>query len=730
MRWPQGHPSARRGQSVAARFPQITYSCILCDLNRKYTIGALAFRPSIDAAPGGRPIVDILGLCFSDSASGVETWHDGALVVVSYLVAVLASFTALDMAERFRRAEGPARGFWRLGAALVLGGGVWSMHFVAMLAYRTPFQVVYEPGLTILSGVIAMTGVAMGLQLLADRVTLARLLGGGGLVGISVAVMHYMGMEAMRLPGEVYYRPVLFALSVAIAMAAATTALWLAVTLRTATQRGVASVAMAAAICGMHFTAMAGTVIVAGPGVAPAGGEQLVSGALLSAAIVAAAVLIITVGLMCAYLDRRLEARAVAEAERLRAVNGRLESAVAARTGELTSALGALDDQRQRAEAANRAKSDFLANMSHELRTPLNAVIGFADLLRMRAGGEALSERQSEAVEQIHVAGRHLLALIEEVLDFAKIESGKLSISVEAVDPHALAQSLAGTFRPMADQARVRLSIVSPDGEPAVHADSLRLKQVLANLISNAIKYNRPGGAVEVAVEKLGDRTEIRVSDTGLGIPAARMGDLFEPFERLGREGSSVEGAGLGLALTRRLVEAMAGKLAVRSVEGAGSTFVVDLPTAAAEPVPLRPPERPAAVLPARLDAVVLYVEDNTSNIRLMRHIADALGGIDLHVAEEPWEGIELAGKLRPDVILLDINLPGMDGFAVKAKLEADPATSDIPVIAVSANVLSETVHRGQAAGFRGYLTKPINIAALVSAIAQAVTPPHDVLSA
>jgi len=675
--------------------------------------------------------MDILGLCFSNSVEGVSTRHDGALVLISYLVATVASYAALDMAERLRTAAPLSRRFWRLGAALVLGGGVWSMHFIAMLAYRTPFDVQYDPGLTVLSGLISMAATAAGLTFLAERTTPGRVLGGGLLVGLGVVVMHYMGMEAMRLPGEVFYRPGYFAASVAIAVIAASVALWLSVSLRTARQRAAAAVVMAIAICGMHFTGMAGTVIVPAPGAGLAIAGQLVSGSLLSATIVAGTALILTVGLMCAYIDRRLETRSQAEAERLRELNGRLEAAVQSRTADLTTALAALDDQRRRAEQANRAKSDFLANMSHELRTPLNAVIGFADLLRL-GGGAALSERQAEAIDQIHTAGRHLLGLIEEVLDFAKIESGKLSVSIEAIDPLAVAGSVAAGFGPMADKAGISVEVTPSADELAVRADHLRLRQVLANLISNAIKYNRPGGLVEVRARVEGDRVLLEVRDTGLGVPASRMADLFEPFERLGREGSAIEGAGLGLALTRRLMEAMGGKLAVQSLEGAGSTFTIDLPSA--EPVRIRAPssDRPTPIIAGALsDAVVLYVEDNASNIRLMRHIAEAVGGLELHVAERPTEGLELAASLRPDVILLDINLPGMDGFQVKARLDADPATRGIPVIAISANVLSETVTRGHTAGFHSYLTKPINIEALVSAIQDAVAPPEpEALSA
>jgi len=666
--------------------------------------------------------MQFLGLCFNNAVVGVHTHHDSALVVVSYLVAAVASFTALDMAERFRTAPLSSRRFWHLGAALVLGGGIWSMHFIAMLAYQAPFKVDYDAGLTILSGMIAVAGVAAGLQILSQRTSAARILGGGTLVGLSVAVMHYMGMVAMRLPGAVYYRPGLFGLSILIAVAAASIALWLAFTLRNAWQRAVAALVMAAAICGMHFTGMAGTVIVATPGLTDASTQSLVSGSLLAVTIVAGMALILGIGLMCAYLDRRLEARSLAEAERLLALNEDLESTVRSRTLELTTALGALDEQRRRAEAANGAKSEFLANMSHELRTPLNAVIGFSELLRLRRGPDVLSDRQIEAVDQIHTAGRHLLALIEEVLDFAKIESGKISISVEAIDAQEVAEGLFGSFKLAADHAGVSLTIAAAAEPVTVRADHLRLRQVLSNLISNAIKYNRPQGSVIVEVRGAAGRVLLSVTDTGLGIPADRMADLFEPFERLGREVSNVEGAGLGLALTRRLVEAMDGELRVESWESVGSTFTVDLPAAERAEVQIRAVEAGGRALAGDApDAKVLYIEDNASNIRLMRHIAEAVGGLDLHVAEHPLEGLELAARLQPDVILLDINLPEMDGFQVKARLDANPATRDIPVIALSANALGETMTRGAVAGFHAYLTKPINIETLISAISQAV---------
>jgi signal transduction histidine kinase/ActR/RegA family two-component response regulator len=663
--------------------------------------------------------MQILGLCFNGAVAGVDTHHEGALVAVAYLTAALASFTALDMAERLHHAAATARRFWLWGSALVLGGGIWSMHFIAMLAFRAPMHIAYDAGGTVISGAVAVLGVAAGLAVLG-RGGLRRILGGGLLVGLSIAAMHYMGMGAMRLPGEVYYRPGLFALSVLIAVAAASVALWLTTALQNMWQRAAAALVMAVAICGMHFTGMAGAAIVPSPAVAFEQAAGLLSGALLAWAIAVSLGLMLLLALLCAYFDRRMEARDASEAERLRALNESLEAKVQQRTGELTSALEALDEQRLRAEAANRFKSDFLANMSHELRTPLNAIIGFADVLKLQRGEEALKPSQMEAVQQIGASGRHLLSLIEEVLDFSKIEAGKITVTLEPVDPTQIAGDLATTFRFDLEKAGVGLEIAAPPQPIAVSADLLRLKQVLTNLISNAIKYNRPGGGVCVEVADLAQEVAIRVRDNGLGIPADRLPNLFEPFNRLGRETSTVDGAGLGLALTKRLVTAMGGELAVESEAGVGSTFTVRLPAAAPAQARPEPAIEPATPIEGPA-ATILYIEDNPSNVRLMHHVAMALGGLDLHVAEHPLEGLAMAARLRPDLILLDINLPDMDGFQVKARLDADPATREIPVVALSANVLSDTKARGRNAGFFGFLAKPLSIPALAETIHAAV---------
>jgi CheY-like chemotaxis protein/anti-sigma regulatory factor (Ser/Thr protein kinase) len=256
-----------------------------------------------------------------------------------------------------------------------------------------------------------------------------------------------------------------------------------------------------------------------------------------------------------------------------------------------------------------------------------------------------------------------------------------------------------------------------------VVADRTRLRQILLNLLSNAIKYNRPDGAVLLEVRQAGETVAISVTDTGEGIPPERLAELFQPFSRLGREATEVPGTGIGLAVSRRLAETMNGRLEVFSREGEGCTFTLHLPVAKVRDTPVSASPVPSAGLPLieGRAATLLYVEDNPSNIALMRHVIAALGTIQLHVAETGHEGLALARDLRPDVILLDINLPGLSGFELKAKLDADPLTQGLPVLALSASAMPQDIRRGREAGFRDYLTKPLEIGALARALNRAL---------
>lgn len=420
----------------------------------------------------------------------------------------------------------------------------------------------------------------------------------------------------------------------------------------------------------------------------------------------------------------RLAIRARREGAILRRLNATLEARAEQRARELQAALTAAEGQAAHVEAAHRAKSEFLASMSHELRTPLNAVIGFADLMRMNEAHEPLTHRQHQAVEQIRVAGARLLTLVDEVLNLADIEGGRLALTVERVDPLLIARQVCEGIRPMAEAAGIELREPPSVAGLAARADRERLRQVLTALVANAVKYNRPGGAVLIEAAQSTEGVSLRVQDTGPGLPADRLEGLFQPFNRLGREASDVPGAGLGLAVARRLIEAMGGQLDAESGEGEGAVFTVRLPNASETPRTLTASPVPATSLPS---ATLLYVEDNPSNITLMRHVITALGRIQLHVAETGAEGLTLARDLKPDVIILDINLPGMDGFEVRARLAEDPLTRGVPVLALSARAALADIRRGREAGFVEYLTKPLQIPALVEALSHALTPGPDV---
>jgi len=379
---------------------------------------------------------------------------------------------------------------------------------------------------------------------------------------------------------------------------------------------------------------------------------------------------------------------------------------------ERTQAEAVLRQAKDEAEHANRAKSDFLGRMSHELRTPLNAILGFAQLLDL----DPLQPDQRDSVAQIRKAGDHLLHLINEVLDIARIEAGRMALSPEPVLVHELLAETLDMVRPLAAQQHIAVHSPVPQAASAacyVLADRQRLKQVLLNLLSNAIKYNKAGGSVTLAYAPVaGERLRIEVRDTGWGIAPNQWGRVFEPFERLGAEHSGVEGTGLGLALSRRLVEAMNGKITLHSTSGAGSTFAVELQLAEA---PLDRLQRlgDLPMIPGAPDTsmhTVVYVEDNLSNLALIERILQHRPGIKLLPAMQGRTGLDLVREHQPDLVLLDLHLPDMAGYEVLHALQGDERTALIPVVVLSADATQGQIQRLMAAGATAYITKPLDV--------------------
>ncbi|MES2105707.1 MAG: response regulator [Pseudomonadota bacterium] len=413
------------------------------------------------------------------------------------------------------------------------------------------------------------------------------------------------------------------------------------------------------------------------------------------------------------------------ETRQLRMENAKLELRLREHAAELVVLNRDLELARTQAESANRAKSTFLSNMSHELRTPLNAILGFSQILTSDTLPSTLPEKK-EYANDIMQAGTHLLTLINEILDLAKVESGAMTLSMEAVALEDVFQECRTMIEPLANKRGIEVCFAESVGAH-VTADRTRLKQVLINLLSNAIKYNRERGTVDVDCPPAdAGRVRISVQDTGMGLNATQLEAIFQPFNRLGQEAFDEEGTGIGLALTKRLVEEMQGKISVSSTVGVGSIFQIEF--AACDFIEPRLEELVNKVTPKLNDLhgslprkTLLCVEDNPANMKLVSELIRLRADLDLLSASDGHRGIELARLHLPQVILMDINLPGIDGIETRQILHNDPRTAHIPVIAITASVMPSDVRKGMAAGFFRYITKPIDIVKFTEAIDSAL---------
>ena len=441
-----------------------------------------------------------------------------------------------------------------------------------------------------------------------------------------------------------------------------------------------------------------------------------------------AAALVDSFNAMLTEIEQRTLALEGSKQEVMR-LNERLEQRVQERTMQLELANAELELAIEEARNANQAKSAFLSSMSHELRTPLNAILGFAQILAAD-NMPTTPEQKKEFAGHILKSGRHLLTLINEILDLAKVEAGALTLSMEPVGLAEVLAECRSMIEPLAAARGIRVQFPrsgSPENAAAlVQADRTRLKQVLLNLLSNAVKYNREGGTVSVeCAAHAPDRLRLSVVDTGMGLRPEQVAALFQPFNRLGQENGTQEGTGIGLVFTKRLVELMKGEIGAASTPGVGSTFWIELTTAggahgalAQLAAPARQDAGQAAAAPdSAAPRLILYIEDNPANLRLVQEIVAFRADLRLLSAPDGHAGLALAHTHRPAVILMDLNLPGMSGFEVLAQLRRDPATAHIPAIALTANAMPRDIERGLSAGFARYLTKPIDIEQLNAAI-------------
>ncbi len=369
--------------------------------------------------------------------------------------------------------------------------------------------------------------------------------------------------------------------------------------------------------------------------------------------------------------------------------------------------------------AGRRTHTALLAAFSREMRGPLDAILGFADLLRINAVNEPLSRRQGQAVDQIHDGAARLQTLVEGLTAF--MEDSGVGAARERLDPLLVARRICQSLASQAEVAGVDLRPPPFQAGLTVQAEARALDQVMTRLIRNAVQHNRPGGTVVIEGRRVAQEVWITVRDTGPGLSPGRIETLFDPFARRGRAASSVDGAGVGLAAARRLATAMDGDLTVESQEGEGAAFILRLPAS--------PQSEPQAALHAALplprlpEAVLLYIAEDPAAVALMRHLLRGLGSIQLHVAATAQEGADLARALRPDAVILDLDLHGGQGLAVKAALAQEPLTRDLPVMALSAAIAPDEVRRAQAAGFAEYLIKPIGLADLTAGLSRLLAP-------
>ena len=643
------------------------------------------------------------------------------LVLASYMVAAIGAFTALTLAAHIFNAETlREKRLLHWMGALALGTGIWSMHFIGMLAYKTNMSMAYDPWETGFSMIVAVVTAYGVLQITrSSRLSVLHVIIGALVLGLSICVMHYTGMAAMEMRAQTRYIPSLFLLSIAIAISASAAALWIVFYLgkhRSEWQifwRGLAALVMGFAVCGMHYIGVAAAVII--PFADCRFDPHQSFTALAVAVIVITAVIFATAFLVAAWAAHKRNFALMEEKvhNRTAELEQTLEQLQIANAKAEMVALD-LQTSLTKAEAANIAKGDFLANMSHELRTPMNGVLGMAHLL----ADTNLDEEQKEFVATINGSAENLLMLLNDILDFSKIEAGALSLERIVFSITETLQKTVNLLRPQSEHKGIELILdCGSEVPPFMWGDSGRVRQIIMNLVGNAIKFTEHGH-VRVRAGMQEHSLHVTVEDTGMGIPVEKLGEIFDKFTQADASVTrKYGGTGLGLAITKHLVQLMGGKIGVESAEGKGSTFWFSIPCEVAEASDevatieqLRSITHHDTTKMHVSNARALLVDDYHVNQIFAEKLLRKFGFQHIDKAEDGFEALLKYNENTYDIVFMDCQMPKMDGYITTQEIRALEASgvSHTPIIAMTANAMMGDREKCLKSGMDDYLSKPL----------------------